>query len=73
MSGSKALNTKRLIATLAAMVTTGCATIHRHPKAFAVVGGATVGAVVVGMTMKPGHCASTYEGKPYFGTPPCPK
>lgn len=56
-------------------VTLGCATMHRHPnlvKAGALTGGALVG-LSIGLVQKPHPCASMYDGKPYNGTPPCPK
>lgn len=53
---------------------TGCATYHRHPVLVKVTGlaaGAAVGTAVA-LATRPGHCASTYDGHPYSGTPPCP-
>jgi hypothetical protein len=51
-----------------------CATIHRHPTAtkLVIIGlGAVAGASIAKATEQ--NCPSTYEGKPYQGTPPCPK
>jgi hypothetical protein len=63
----------RLIsAILACALLTNCATIHRHPKATAIVVGAGVG---IGVGLVVGYrkgCPSHVDGYPYDGTPPCP-
>jgi hypothetical protein len=67
---------KNLIAICLLFTLTGCATIRRHPVASAIVGGVVVG-VVVGVKYHDKRCPSTYDGKPYQGTPwgpyPCPQ
>lgn len=63
---------KQLLA-LSLILTTGCATIHRHPTLTVVtglVGGAGVGLIVVSTTRQ--VCPSTINGYHYYGTPPCP-
>lgn len=50
----------------------GCATIHRHPKATALIVATAVGTAA---GYKLGHqkpCPSVINGVPYNGTPPCP-
>ena len=54
--------------------TTSCGFAERHPvraKVIGLVSGAAVGTAIALATRH--NCASTYDGKPYQGTPPCPK
>lgn len=49
--------------------------IHEHPKRTEIVlmlTGVGIGGIVAYKT-KLGSCAKFYDGKPYVGTPPCPK
>jgi hypothetical protein len=62
---------KKLIAVVLALSLTGCATIHRHPVLSGIVVGAAAG-VTVGLLTR-SSCPNRYDGKPYSGTPPCPK
>lgn len=61
-------------AVLSCTLLSSCATVRfakRHPVAVGLVGGAAVSLGVVSLTRR--ICAKTYDGKPYYGTPPCPK
>jgi hypothetical protein len=49
----------------------GCATMRRHPALTGVIAGAAIGTTVALATRH--TCPSMYDGKPYQGTPPCPK
>lgn len=54
----------------------GCGFVERHPtqaKIYALVGGASIGAVV-GLKTKVQFCHYMYEGQPYYGSScPAPK
>lgn len=46
----------------------------KHPvrtKVIGIAAGAAAGVTIALVTRH--NCASTYDGKPYQGTPPCPK
>ncbi len=58
-----------LVLTLALL--TGCAAMRRHPVITAAVVAIPAALVVVHYTTH--NCAGMYDGKPYNGTPPCPK
>jgi len=65
---------QRLLIVLALSLTLGnfgCATMRRHP----VVTGAVIGLVAGGTfaIVTTHNCKKVYDGKPYDGTPPCPK
>lgn len=71
---------KRGVSILLLLATTGCGAIHRHPTAtkIVIIGGmAAIGGVVGYETRKANECPTTYDGKPYQGTPwgpyPCPQ
>lgn len=53
------------------LFSTGCASMRRHPIVYGVVAGVAVGATVALATRH--NCGHVYDGKPYDGTPPCPK
>lgn len=65
---------KKLIALVLAVGLTGCAAIHRHPTATKIalisLGAAGGAAIAIATTH---NCPKVYDGKPYDGTPPCPK
>lgn len=63
---------KRLCLGFVLLSLIGCAAIRRHPAMTGMIAGSAVG-ITVGLVTRPGHCASVYDGKPYNGTPPCPK
>lgn len=49
----------------------GCAAMKRHPVITGAVVGLAAGATVAIVTTH--KCPNSYDGKPYSGTPPCPK
>jgi hypothetical protein len=58
-----------------ALALSGCGFAERHPTRARVLGiivGAGVGASIA-YAVRPGHCPSIYDGRPYSGTPPCPR
>jgi len=58
---------------LICLALTNCATIHKHPKATAIIVSAAI-AIPVGIKLGyQAPCKSYYSGVPYNGTPPCPK
>jgi hypothetical protein len=64
------------IAVLFVVGLTSCGAIHRHPtvtKIAIVSMGAVAGGVIAHRQNANGSCPNVYDGKPYSGTPPCPK
>jgi hypothetical protein len=62
---------RKLVALLLIAPLGGCATIHRHPKATALIVGSVVG-VSVGLALHGHSCSHYINGVYYDGTPPCP-
>jgi hypothetical protein len=66
--------TRTVLLILLLIVTTSCGFAERHPtraKVIGLIGGAAAGTAVA-LALRH-NCPSTYDGKPYQGTPPCPK
>ena len=67
----------RLVAiSLMCMELLGCAGLRSNMRRHPLIYGAAVGATVTIVTYAatgPHSCPSTYDGRPYQGTPPCPK
>ena len=68
---------KKLLAIVLLLPLSGCAAMRRHPLATGIVTGIAVGATIAIVQNKHNSCPSTYDGKPYQGTPwgpyPCPQ
>jgi len=56
------------------MFSMGCGYTHHHPviTKVALISAGAVGGVAIHMATTH-NCPNTYDGKPYQGTPPCPK
>lgn len=62
---------KKLIIICLCLSLSNCAVMKKHPVITGTVIGVTTGLVIHKVTEH--NCASIYDGKPYQGTPPCPK
>ena len=60
-----------ILALFLTLVNFGCATMRRHPVLTAII--VTVPTVALTTYYTTKRCAKVYDGKPYDGTPPCPK
>lgn len=49
-----------------------CSFARRHPAVTGAIIG-VAGGTAIALATRPGTCAKFYDGKPYNGTPPCPK
>jgi hypothetical protein len=62
---------KNTVCIILALTLTSCAVMKKHPVVTGAVIGLAGGVVVAVVTHH--TCPNTYDGKPYDGTPPCPK
>lgn len=64
---------KNTICICLALLLTSCAVMKRHPVITAAVVGVAAGVSVAVIQNRNNSCPGMYDGKPYQGTPPCPK
>jgi hypothetical protein len=60
----------RKLLVLSLLLTTGCATMRRHPAVTGMVAGVAIGGTIAILTRH--TCPHTINGYPYDGTWPCP-
>lgn len=62
---------KNIICIFLSLALTSCAVMRKHPVVTGAVVGVAAGVTVAIVTHH--TCPKIYDGKPYYGTPPCPK